>query len=181
MSSSVAKAKGFVIDRVLEQARQDGISLSELEVRMLGFAETTASAKDVEAAAAFERENDDEQYESTIADLLRKVYDRDVAASRKEEWDRSLDDLADEDLYLLVMLEKAGIVKTTTVLSLPDWRLLVGLIPVLAFVALALLVAFLPWAEKLIPNSFLRLGICVFLLAAPVLLNLLRSSRAGKL
>src|ERR1700756_3724297 len=100
MNGSLATEKQFLIGRVLDQAGRDGISLSDVEVRMLGFCEATASTEDMEAAAAFEREYDDEQYESTIAGLLRKVYDRDVADGRKEEWDRSLDSLADEDLYL---------------------------------------------------------------------------------
>jgi hypothetical protein len=179
MNSALATEKRFLIGRVLDQAGRDGISLSDVEVRMLGFCEATASAEDMEAAAAFERDYSDEQYESTIADLLRKVYDRDVADGRKEEWDRSLDGLADEDLYLFVMLEKAKIMKTTTSLAFPGWPLLAGLLPILMFVALALLVAFSPWAQRLIPNSFLRLAICLILLVAPMFLNKIRANRAG--
>lgn len=174
MNESIETAKLFLIGRVLDEASQEGISLSEAEIRMLGFSEAEASARDMEAAAELDRQDDDERYESTIAELLRKVYDRDIAAGMKEKWDRSLDDLESEDLYLLVMLERAKIVKTTTSLVLPDWRLMMGLLPILIFVAMALVVAFTPWAERLISNSFLRLGICVLLLVAPLLLNKIR-------
>ena len=43
-------------------------------------------------------------------------------------------------LYLFVMLERAGLVKTTSHLAMPDWRMMVGFIAPLICVALAILV-----------------------------------------
>lgn len=182
MTPSQEAAKQFLIDRVLDQARLDGISLAEIEVFMLGFAQDSADEKEKEAAAVFERDHDDGKYESKIAELLRRVYKRDVESGRKEEWDRSLDDLADQDLYLFVMLEKAGLVKTTTILTLPSWRFLLVFVPVLVFIVfvfLALFLAFSPWGERAIPNSSVRIGICILLLLAPVLWNMLKRKRTG--
>jgi hypothetical protein len=179
MNSSVEHAKHFIVERILDKAKLEGVPLSDGEVRMLDFAEASASAQDLETAAAFERESDAEQYETRIAALLRTVYERDIERSAKEEWDRSLDALAEEDMYLLVLLERAGIVKTTTYVSLPDWRLLYGLIPILLCILLALVVAFSSWVARLIPDNSLRLGICILLLAAPILLNRLRAKGLG--
>ena len=47
---------------------------------MLGFAEASAGAKDMEAARAFERDFDDEEYEAKIAGLIRHAYERDKKA-----------------------------------------------------------------------------------------------------
>jgi len=178
MNPAVDNAKQFIVSRIVNQARADGIALSEAEKRMLSFVEASASPKDLEMAASFETETDDEQYETKIAELLKKVYEQDVERGDKETWDRSLDDLADEDLYLHVMLEKAGLVKTTTFLVMPDWRLLVAVAPMLVCFLLALGVAFLPWAARLIPNNLLRLGICIVLLAVPLAVNKLRKPAA---
>jgi hypothetical protein len=178
MNTSIAGAKGFLIDRILDQAKADGVALSDVEVRMLGFSEAAANSKDMGAAADFERDHDDEQFEGMVADLLRKVYERDTNAGLKEDWDRSLDALADEDWYLFVMLEKAGIVKTTTFVSLPNWRMLWGLVPAGVCVGLAIFIAGSSWSQRLIPNSFMRLGICVLLLLVPLVLNRVGSKRA---
>ena len=45
------RAKRFLIDRIVEQAEQDKVLLADLEVRMLGFAEESASVEDKEMAA----------------------------------------------------------------------------------------------------------------------------------
>ena len=55
-SLSSESAKEFLISKVLRQADEDGVLLSDLEKRMLGFSEGTASADDIEAAEQFENE-----------------------------------------------------------------------------------------------------------------------------
>jgi hypothetical protein len=81
-------------------------------------------------------------------------------------------------MYLLAMFERAGLVKTTSHLVMPDWRLLLGLVPALACIALSVVTAFTPPAARLIPNTFLRLAIAVLFLFAPFLLGKLRGNRA---
>ncbi len=77
------------------------------------------------------------------------------------------------------MLEKAGILKTTTRLVMPDWRLLLALVPAMASISLAILVAVTPIAARLIPNLYARLGLCVFLLLLPFLVGKLNRKRTN--
>jgi hypothetical protein len=178
MSTSVAEAKQFLVDRIAAEAEREGAPLSEIEKAMLAFSEAGASAEELETAHSFERDFDDKEYEHRIARLARAAYDRDAGAGRKAEWDEALDELASEDFYLMVMLEQAGIVKTTSHLRLPDWRLLVGFAPALACMALAAAVAFAPLSSRIIPNDTLRLVVAVLLLLAPFALGRLRRRRA---
>jgi hypothetical protein len=178
-SAAAAKAKEFVVDRVIDQARRENVLLTEVEIRMLGFSEPSAGGRESEAPAISERSYGDEEYEAKIARLLGNVYERDVAGGMKPEWDRNLDEIADEDMYLLVMLEKAGIMKTTTSFILPDWRMAWGLVPALIFVALGIAVAFTPFGARLVPNLFVRLAILVVLWSAPFLIGRLRRRSAG--
>jgi hypothetical protein len=178
MTTPIDNAKQFLVARIVEESARDGAPLNAVETEMLAFSEVGASEKAIEAAREFEDRYNDEDYETRIARLARAVYDRDVAAGRKAEWDQALDELATEDVYLFVMLEKAGLVKTSAHLVMPDWRLLLGLVPALVCMALSVVVAFTPLAARLIPNTFLRLAIAVLFLFAPFLLSKLRSNRA---
>lgn len=171
---AVAKAKEFLVGRIVDQARCENVSLSEVEIQMLGFSESAASPVGTDTPSTFERDHDDEAYETKIALLLSHVYDRDVEGGLKADWDRHLDEIADEDLYLLVMLEKAGIMKTTTSFLVPDWRMAWGLVPTLIFIVLGIVVAFTPWGARLVPSIFLRLGILVVLWSAPFLMSWFR-------
>ncbi len=166
-TSAVAKAKEFLVDRIVDQARCENVSLTDAEIRMLGFSESTAGAAPMDASGISESDFDEQAYETKIALLLNHVYDRDVESGLKADWDRHLDEIADEDLYLLVMLEKAGIMKTTTSFLLPDWRMAWSLVPTLIFIALGIVVAFTPLGARLVPSIFLRLGILVLLWSAP--------------
>jgi len=102
-------AKEFLISKVLRQAGEDGILLSELERRMLSFSEGTASASDIEAAEQFENEYDSDAYEARIALLLRRAYERDAKLGQKHQWHDAVRALRSEDWYILVMLQQAGI------------------------------------------------------------------------
>jgi hypothetical protein len=102
-------SKEFLISKVLRQAGEDGILLSELERRMLSFSEGTASADDIEAAEQFENEYDSDAYEARIARLLRKAYQRDAKLGQRHRWDDAARALRSEDWYILVMLQQAGI------------------------------------------------------------------------
>lgn len=177
MQTAADSAKQFLVSRIADQAILEGVALSAAEVRALEFSEAHATPEELAQAAEFDREQDTGQFESRIAALIQAVYERDVQRGEKPAWDRALDDLADEDIYLQVMLEKAGLVKTTTFLVLPDWRLLWAVVPMLVCILLALGVAFLPWAARIIPNNLLRLGLCISILAAPLLYRKLRRNR----
>ncbi len=102
-------AKEFLISKVLRQAGDDGVLLSDLERRMLSFSEGTASADEIEAAEQFENEYDSDAYEGKIAKLLRSAYDRDAKLGKKHQWHDAVRALRREDWYILAMLQQAGI------------------------------------------------------------------------
>ena len=177
-SDAVGKAKDFLVGRIIDQAGRENLPLTDGEISMFGFSEPSASPKQSDAGAVLERGYGDEAYETKIAHLLKSVYEHDIADGLKPDWDRHLDEIANEDMYLLVMLEKAGIMKTTTSFLLPDWRMAMGLIPALILVTLGIVVAFTPFGARLIPNVFLRLGMLVVLWTIPFLIGLFRRRSA---
>ena len=178
MSMTAAEAKQFLVDRVAAEAEREGAPLDEVEKGLLCLGETEAGTKIQERSRMLDRDGADDEFESRIARLAEAVYDRDVEAGRKAQWDEALDELAAEDLYLFVMLERAGLVKTTSHLAMPDWRMMVGFVPQLISVALAIVVV-TPLGGWLIPNLAIRLAIAVILLLAPFALGRLRGRRTG--
>ena len=109
MDKSTAKAKQFIVNRILDQAKQEGVPFNDLEIRMLGFAEISANEKDLEIAEIFEREVDDSRYEKKVAELIRRAHQQDKRIGQTEAWEQSLVMLAGQDLYLNVMIDRAGI------------------------------------------------------------------------
>jgi hypothetical protein len=170
-SASVARAKKFLVGRVLDQAKRDEVTLTEVEIRMLGFAELSAGAKDMEAAAVFEREYNDKEYEAKVAELLRRAYTRDKERDGAAAWDEALADLAEEDMYLLVMLARAGIEASNPFSHMLDWRFFLANLPICIAVTAGIVLAFTPFGARLVPNDFLRLVLLLLLLVAPLLID----------
>ena len=108
-SQPAESAKEFLISKVLQQADEDGILLSELERRMLSFSEGTASPDDIEAAEQFDIEYDSDAYEATVARLLRRAYQRDAKLGQGHLWRAAVRALRSEDWYIVAMLQQAGI------------------------------------------------------------------------
>ncbi len=102
-------AKEFLISKVLRQADEDGVLLSDLERRMLNFCEGSASTEDIEAAEKFGSEYDNDIYEAKIAQLLRKAYQRDAKLGQQNQWQHAIKALRNEDWYIVVMLQQSGI------------------------------------------------------------------------
>lgn len=103
-------AKQFLIDRVIEEAELEQVSLSEVERKMLYFTEVQPSLPDIyEINAEFERNYDADEYEDKIADFLKSARDRDSRTSpdREQEWKDALSALNKEDHYILVMVGQA--------------------------------------------------------------------------
>jgi hypothetical protein len=167
MSISPSKAKQFIVDRILDQARLDGVSLSDVEVQMLGFVAQTTNAEDLKGEERFRLEVDEDRYEKNIAELIRRAYQRDKDGDALQIWEQPLDSLAEKDIYLNVMIQRAGISGTSGIANLFDWRLLIGLAPALIFVAFGFFIAFSPIGGRLIPNDLLRLLVLVVCLATP--------------
>ncbi len=168
-------SKEFLIDRILDQAKFEGVSLTDIEIRMLRFTEATSGSKDLEAAKIFERDYSDEEYEEKIANLIRHAYERDKQSGKQEEWDESLVRVAGRDLYLNVMIDRSGIDKDPYGL-VGDWRfLLYAVFPWALTLTTAVLIGFSPLAAKYIRSDGLRLVIAICVLATPFLI--LRNSR----
>jgi hypothetical protein len=172
-TSAVVKAKRFLVNRIVDQAKRMEVSLTEVEIAMLGFAEASASQKELEARAVFKRDYDDERFEAKITKLVRDVYELDRKVGRDEIWEQSLTSVADddEDLYLAVILKKAGLREQPQPWYLPDWRTVRELAPTIALVMAGIVVVFTPFGVNLVPNPILRVVVALCFWVAPLLIN----------
>ena len=110
--SDAREAKEFLVAQVVDEAQREGVSLSEVERKMLYFTESYWNPYNVaEVNEEFEREHDTAQYEKKIAGLFRKAYNR-CKTERPDElpgWSEAVRVLGQEDHYILVMAHEAGI------------------------------------------------------------------------
>ena len=105
-----AAAKEFLISRVIKEAEADGVTLSEVERKMLYFTEVHPSLPDIyEVNEQFERDYDSDEYEAKISRLLKNARDRDrkQSAGGEQAWKDALNALRKEDHYILVMAGQA--------------------------------------------------------------------------
>jgi hypothetical protein len=103
-------AKEFLISRVVQQAQDEGNSLTEIERKMLYFTEVGPSLPDIyEVNAEFERDYDNDEYEAKITGLLKRARDTDRTQTplQGRQWDDSISTLKKEDHYILVMVYSA--------------------------------------------------------------------------
>ena len=108
MESSTAKE--FLISKVVEEAKTEGIPLSEIERKMLYFTESYPTPFDIyEVNEEFERSYDNDEYETKVAGLLARARGRDkkAALGEEERWQEALNALKKEDHYILVMVRQA--------------------------------------------------------------------------
>ena len=169
---AVVKAKRFLVNRIVDQAKRENVALSDIEIRMLGFARVSATPRELEAAAAFERDYSNEQYEAKIGKLIRNVYKLDKEAGKAGIWEQSLDAVADEDVYLALILKKLGIREPAqTPWYMPDRRSMRELVPTIVLVVIGIVVIFTPLGTMLIPNPILRtvVGLCFWI--APLMVR----------
>lgn len=104
-------AKEYLIDKIVQEATREGVSLSEIERKMLYFSETGWTLPDiVEVNEAFGREYSQPEYEEKIGRLARNTRQR----MRKQDkqglaaWDDAARVLEKEDHYLLAILDLLG-------------------------------------------------------------------------
>jgi hypothetical protein len=179
-TSAVVKAKRFLVNRIVDQAKREDVPLTDVEIAMLGFAEASATQKELEARAVFKRDYDDEKYEAKITKLLRDVYEMDKKMGRDEIWEQSLDAVADDDpdVYLAVILKKAGLREPPQPWYLPEWRTLRELGPTIALVLAGIIVVFTPFGVNLVPNPILRVVVALCFWVAPLLISKLTDRQA---
>jgi hypothetical protein len=103
-------AKEFLVGRIVAEAQRQGVSLSDVERKMLYFSQTDWTLPDMEEVnEAFDREYDQGKYEQKIARLVRKIR----AAFRtdredRDAWKNAVRSLGDEDRYILVLIAEGG-------------------------------------------------------------------------
>jgi hypothetical protein len=100
------EAKDFLVQQATDQAQRDGVSLCELEKRMMYFTEGEDAVENpAELNEEFEARYKTPEYETKIARLLGRAYKR----LKKEDpdaaqtWDAAIKELKEGDHYLLVM------------------------------------------------------------------------------
>jgi hypothetical protein len=105
---SAREAKEYLVSRILAQAKQIGIALSDAERKMLYFSESGWTLPDMkEVSAQFDRDYDQNEYEKKIADVIRRL-SASQDDSAKADWDDAVGLLRREDHYLLVMIDAAA-------------------------------------------------------------------------
>lgn len=107
--SEVEAAKEFLKTRIMAEAVDEQVSLSNAEIATLTYSEPYASQSERELTDEVDVTIGTEAYEQKIAGLVRRAYSRDVNRGLRPEWERNLRALRYEDLYVLVMVQSARI------------------------------------------------------------------------
>src|SRR5437762_2050801 len=110
MVRTQTEAKRFFVDRVLAQARVEGITLSDAQQKMLFWSESDSEfVVDPELPKRLAYEISDEDYERKIVGLLSRSFKADVERAREAEaqWQQAAGILHQGDHYILVMLDEA--------------------------------------------------------------------------
>jgi hypothetical protein len=105
---TVRQAKEYLIGRIVDEAKSEGAPLTEVEWKMLYFTESGWTLPNMMAVSAeFDRDYDQDEYEQKIGGLVQRLLARDEAQAEQETWDDAVVKLADEDHYLLVLINAA--------------------------------------------------------------------------
>src|ERR1035441_2120372 len=83
--NTIQEAKDYLAGKIAEQAKREGVPLTEVERKMLYFTETGWTLPDMMAVGAeFDRDYDRDAYERKIAGLVRGIQARQDADTEKE-------------------------------------------------------------------------------------------------
>ena len=103
-------AKKFLVSRIITEAQREGVSLSEVETKMLYFSETGWTLPDIAAVnEVFDREYDQSEYEQKIGTLIRNF----CATGHEDnpndfaDWTEAVRTIRREDHYLSVLIASA--------------------------------------------------------------------------
>jgi hypothetical protein len=111
MAQSQAEARRYFADKVVRQARAEGLTLSDAEHRMLFWSESAPdSESDPELADRLALEMSDEEYETKIAGLLTRRLEDELGRDpgSKEAWTQARAVLGRGDHYILIMIDRAA-------------------------------------------------------------------------
>jgi hypothetical protein len=114
------RAKEYLVIRILAEAETQGVTLSDVERKMLYLSETDWTPPDiVDVCAEFERDYNDTEFEQKIAALVRNLKAR-ANPEEQQQWADAVLKLSDGDHYLLVLID--GAVKSSDAPPIPPWR-----------------------------------------------------------
>jgi hypothetical protein len=105
---SIRAAKDYLAGQIVDEAARQNVPLTEIERKMLCFSETGSTPPDMMAVSEeFDRDYDQDEYESKIAWLVREIEARDETRSEeeKEDWYEAVLKLCDGDHYLLTLID----------------------------------------------------------------------------
>jgi hypothetical protein len=173
---SVVKARRFLVNRVVDQAKRANTPLSEVETYMLAYSPASPSPAEREAAGVFERDYDKVKFEAKISRVFQDVYERDKSMGRAEVWEQSLDALAHEDMYLAEIIRKTGLRQAPVPWYLPDLSSLKQYLTAIVMVMAGILVAFTPVGERLVPDPVLRTFLVLCCWLTPWIISKLRKA-----
>lgn len=169
--ATAREAKEYLIDRILAQARHDGVLLTDIEQKMLYFTEGKGwTLPDMmQVNSEFDQNYDQDAYESKIGQIIRRTHDQLDSDRDDERWDRAVQLLRKEDHYLKVLID--GAFKKAT--KRPRWDIarlmMAGVLVVAVFIPMLFFVkshVSNPTASKLIgEGTFLALVILVWFVA----------------
>src|SRR5437588_2571529 len=108
--ASARDAKEFLVAQIVQQAQRDGVSLTDVERKMLYFSETDWTLPDIiEVNEEFERDYDQHEYEKKIVGVIRNAQRQARKESKEsgggDSWADAIRLLRKEDHYLLVMVD----------------------------------------------------------------------------
>jgi hypothetical protein len=120
--ANTREAKEFIVSRIVLQSSLEGISLSDVEKKMLYFSETGWTLPDMdEVSDVFDRDYDQALYEQKIGALARSF----CTEARKDDpdefeaWNEAVRTLRQEDHYLLVLIDALASVRLSKQLDTP--------------------------------------------------------------
>jgi hypothetical protein len=103
-------AKRFIVDKVIEQAKVNGVNLSDTERYNLSWSESDPDFKvDYEKAEALEDEISSDKYEAKVIGLIRHAFERDIAEdpNAKSLYREAYEKMSEGDHYILIMMKNA--------------------------------------------------------------------------
>jgi hypothetical protein len=110
MVTTQTEAKRFFADRVLRQAKAEGVSMSEAERHMLLWSESDPDfTPNLVLAQTLNNEMSDEAYEAKIVGLLTRSFAGEIAADpgASDVWQRAQSVLNQGDHYIAIMIDRS--------------------------------------------------------------------------
>ena len=106
--ATAREAKEYLVRRILAQAKQDGVPLSDVERDMLYFSETGWTLPNMMTISQnFDQNHDQDEYESKVGQIVQQIRAQDDS-NLDHSWDQAVQRLLDEDHYLSVLISGAS-------------------------------------------------------------------------